>query len=124
MLASRMLYDPQSASILVDSRTKLNYSQFWNVKVVSQRPTSISSVDDSDVPEVAEEEQHETPASLKEKQVAMEQQVYRIWTYVSSPPFFFPRISLTSSPAFFRPLKSLVQLVFPTCYGKLATANT
>jgi hypothetical protein len=62
--------------------------QFWNVKVVSQRPTSISSVDDSDVPEVAEEEQHETPASLKEKQVAMEQQVYRIWTYVSSPPFF------------------------------------
>jgi hypothetical protein len=28
----------------------------------------------------AEEERRESPASLKEKQVRMEQQVYRIWT--------------------------------------------
>ena len=31
-----------------------------------------------------EEEERETPVSLKEKQVRMEQQVYRIWTYVHS----------------------------------------
>lgn len=32
-----------------------------------------------------EEEQRETPASLKEKQIRMEQQVYRIWTCVIIP---------------------------------------
>lgn len=33
-------------------------------------------------PAYMEEEQRETPSSLKEKQVRMEQQVYRIWTCV------------------------------------------
>jgi len=32
-----------------------------------------------------EEEQRENAVSLREKQVRMEQQVYRIWTYVPSP---------------------------------------
>jgi hypothetical protein len=31
-------------------------------------------------PAYVEEEEHETPVTLKEKQLRMEQQVYRIWT--------------------------------------------
>lgn len=56
--------------------------QFWNVKVVSRRPTSLDVTPVGDVPEppYAEEERRETPASLKDTQVRMEQQVYRIWT--------------------------------------------
>ncbi|KAG6866566.1 hypothetical protein C0991_002051 [Blastosporella zonata] len=60
-------------------------NKFWNVKVVSPRPTS--SIDLEDVlqePAYVEEEKRETPASLKEKQVRMEQQVYRIWTVLSA----------------------------------------
>jgi len=55
--------------------------QFWNVKVVTRRPNSplISGVD-MDQPAYFEEEQRESHASLKDKQVKMEQQVYRIWT--------------------------------------------
>ena len=63
--------------------------KFWNVKVVSRRPTSIE--EEPKEPAYVEEEQHETPTSLKEKQVRMEQQVYRIWTYVSN-------LSMFSSP--------------------------
>jgi hypothetical protein len=37
-------------------------------------------MDNLSEPVFTEEEQRETPASLKEKQIAMEQQVYRIWT--------------------------------------------
>ncbi|KAG6857463.1 hypothetical protein H0H87_003530 [Tephrocybe sp. NHM501043] len=60
-------------------------NKFWNVKVVSPRPTS--SVDLENVPQepaYVEEERRESPASLKEKQVRMEQQVYRIWTVLSA----------------------------------------
>lgn len=55
--------------------------QFWNVKVVSRRPTSSASLagEDED-PSHIEEERIETASSLKDKQVRMEQQVYRIWT--------------------------------------------
>jgi hypothetical protein len=57
--------------------------QFWNVKVVCRRPTSLASLEgEAEEPAYVEEEQRETPASLKEKQVRMEQQVYRIWTWV------------------------------------------
>lgn len=57
------------------------FAQFWNVKIVSRRPNS-PSVTGCDAPEpaYAEEEQRETHASLKDKQIKMEQQVYRIWT--------------------------------------------
>lgn len=52
--------------------------------MVSRRPTSSASLDgEPEEPGYVEEEQRETPASLKEKQVRMEQQVYRIWTYVN-----------------------------------------
>ncbi|KAJ7890663.1 hypothetical protein B0H14DRAFT_2690252, partial [Mycena olivaceomarginata] len=51
-------------------------NKFWNVKVVSRRPTS--TIDG----EHAEPEY--TPVSLKDKQVRMEQQVYRIWTVLSA----------------------------------------
>jgi hypothetical protein len=54
--------------------------KFWNVKVVS-RPVSITSLPE---PAYILEEQNETPHSLKEKQQKMEQQVYRIWTHLSS----------------------------------------
>lgn len=54
--------------------------QFWNVKVVSRRPNSSISGSDAAEPAFVEEEQRETHASLKDKQVRMEQQVYRIWT--------------------------------------------
>ncbi|PPQ88709.1 hypothetical protein CVT25_009473 [Psilocybe cyanescens] len=60
-------------------------NKFWNVKVSSRRPTSSMSADgDPDEPAYAEEEQRESPASLKDKQIRMEQQVYRIWTVLSA----------------------------------------
>ncbi|KAK2463687.1 hypothetical protein APHAL10511_004438 [Amanita phalloides] len=60
-------------------------NKFWNVKVYSRRPTSMISVDaEGEPPAYVPEEQRETPASLREKQVRMEQQVYRIWTVLSA----------------------------------------
>ncbi|KAG2011466.1 rho GTPase activator [Coprinopsis cinerea AmutBmut pab1-1] len=61
-------------------------NKFWNVKVASRRPTSITSEEGGDPPEplYLEEEARETPASLREKQTRMEQQVYRIWTVLSA----------------------------------------
>ena len=53
--------------------------QFWNVKVVSRRPNS-SLISDANEPAYVEEELRESHNSLKDKQVKMEQQVYRIWT--------------------------------------------
>ncbi|KAJ7207290.1 LIM domain-containing protein [Mycena haematopus] len=58
-------------------------NKFWNVKVVSRRPTSTIDGEHAD-PEYVEEEKRETPMSLKDKQVRMEQQVYRIWTVLSA----------------------------------------
>ncbi|KAJ6518673.1 RhoGAP-domain-containing protein [Mycena sanguinolenta] len=58
-------------------------NKFWNVKVVSRRPTS--TIDDEHAePEFVEEEKRETQVSLKDKQIRMEQQVYRIWTVLSA----------------------------------------
>lgn len=54
--------------------------KFWNVKVV---PHSARNADTTEPP-YAEEEQQESHASLKEKQIKMEQQVYRIWTVLSA----------------------------------------
>ncbi|EDR14675.1 LIM domain-containing protein [Laccaria bicolor S238N-H82] len=61
-------------------------NKFWNVKVVSRRPTSSASVEggEPEEPAYVEEEQRETPQTLKDKQVRMEQQVYRIWTVLSA----------------------------------------
>ncbi|KXN86579.1 Rho-type GTPase-activating protein 1 [Leucoagaricus sp. SymC.cos] len=60
-------------------------NKFWNVKVVSRRPTSVPSGEgDSQEPFYLEEERKENAASLREKQVRMEQQVYRIWTVLSA----------------------------------------
>ncbi|KAF8074987.1 LIM domain-containing protein [Lyophyllum atratum] len=60
-------------------------NKFWNVKVVSRRPTSTAELEgEAQEPAYVEEEQRETPASLKEKQVRMEQQVYRIWTVLAA----------------------------------------
>jgi hypothetical protein len=56
--------------------------QFWNVKVVSRRPTSVPGEGEAQEPIYLEEERKETAVSLKEKQIRMEQQVYRIWTCV------------------------------------------
>lgn len=54
--------------------------QFWNVKVVTRRPNS-SVLQEADAePHYTEEERKETPPSLKERQIKMEQEVYRIWT--------------------------------------------
>ncbi|KAF9785167.1 hypothetical protein BJ322DRAFT_1006238 [Thelephora terrestris] len=49
-------------------------NKFWNVKVVSRRPTSGT----------IQEEHRETAVSLKEKQFRMKQLVYRIWTVLSA----------------------------------------
>ena len=59
--------------------------QFWNVKVNVRRPSSLlpstESVDQQPAePSYSEEERKETAISLKDKQLRMEQQVYRIWT--------------------------------------------
>ncbi|KAJ7449598.1 LIM domain-containing protein [Mycena latifolia] len=60
-------------------------NKFWNVKVVSRRPTSTAELEgEPGEPEYVEEEHRETPASLKDKQIRMEQQVYRIWTVLSA----------------------------------------
>ncbi|EKM81832.1 hypothetical protein AGABI1DRAFT_118900 [Agaricus bisporus var. burnettii JB137-S8] len=59
-------------------------NKFWNVKVVSRRPTSATGEGESQEPAYVEEERKETASSLKEKQVRMEQQVYRIWTVLSA----------------------------------------
>jgi len=69
---------PGNRKILIDGFLP----QFWNVKVTSRRPTSSSEIEGAqpDVPAHVEEEAKETPTSLREKQVRMEQQVYRIWT--------------------------------------------
>ncbi|KIY52814.1 RhoGAP-domain-containing protein [Fistulina hepatica ATCC 64428] len=53
--------------------------KFWNVKVVSRRPASVTGPAPYE-----EEEQRETHTSLREKQIRMEQQVYRIWTVLSA----------------------------------------
>ncbi|KAF9045826.1 RhoGAP-domain-containing protein [Hymenopellis radicata] len=57
-------------------------NKFWNVKVVSRRPNSSASLEGEGA--YVEEEQRETPVSLKDKQIRMEQQVYRIWTVLSA----------------------------------------
>ncbi|THH12825.1 hypothetical protein EW146_g7338, partial [Bondarzewia mesenterica] len=60
-------------------------NKFWNVKVVSRRSMSLTGQDmDAIEPMYADEERRETAATLKEKQVRMEQQVYRIWTVLSA----------------------------------------
>ncbi|KAI0820813.1 RhoGAP-domain-containing protein [Trametes gibbosa] len=66
-------------------------NKFWNVKVSSRRPTSLPppGVEDgegssSSDPLYVEEERRETAQSLREKQIRMEQQVYRIWTVLSA----------------------------------------
>ncbi|KII87444.1 hypothetical protein PLICRDRAFT_113200 [Plicaturopsis crispa FD-325 SS-3] len=60
-------------------------NKFWNVKIVSRRSVSpaLGQVPETDSTYV-EEEQRESPASLKDKQIRMEQQVYRIWTVLSA----------------------------------------
>lgn len=85
MLASRVLHDQQGKSLIVITFSLTHLIQFWNVKVVSRRPTSSASLEGvAEDPPYVEEEQRETPTSLKEKQVRMEQQVYRIWTCVGT----------------------------------------
>lgn len=59
-------------------------NKFWNVKVVSRR-SSGSICDGSKLePSYLEEEERESPTSLKDKQSRMEQLVYRIWTVLSA----------------------------------------
>lgn len=68
------------------SRRRIGYSfvnvhKFWNVKIASRAVNSpVVSKEDVNEDPWAEEERRETAASLKEKQVRMEQQVYRVWT--------------------------------------------
>ncbi|EMD39064.1 hypothetical protein CERSUDRAFT_112758 [Gelatoporia subvermispora B] len=61
-------------------------NKFWNVKVTSRRPAP--SLEDADGHAAEspwdEEERKESPNSLKDKQIRMEQQVYRIWTVLSA----------------------------------------
>ncbi|KAI0641959.1 RhoGAP-domain-containing protein [Trametes meyenii] len=66
-------------------------NKFWNVKVSSRRPTSLpppgteeGEGSSSSEPPYSEEERRETAQSLREKQIRMEQQVYRIWTVLSA----------------------------------------
>ncbi|KIJ65689.1 hypothetical protein HYDPIDRAFT_110835 [Hydnomerulius pinastri MD-312] len=59
-------------------------NKFWNVKVVSRRSSGSISDGSELEPSYIEEENRETPTSLKEKQARMEQLVYRIWTVLSA----------------------------------------
>jgi hypothetical protein len=60
----------------------LTRGQFWNVKLVSRRSTTPTLTDGHGgaEPPYADEERRETALTLREKQIRMEQQVYRIWT--------------------------------------------
>lgn len=57
-------------------------SQFWNVKLVSRRSTtgSLLGINGDVEPVYVDEERRETAISLRDRQIRMEQQVYRIWT--------------------------------------------
>ncbi|CAL1714706.1 unnamed protein product [Somion occarium] len=67
-------------------------NKFWNVKVVTRRPNSglLPPSENGEgehekvEPEYVEEERKETATSLRDKQIRMEQQVYRIWTVLSA----------------------------------------
>ena len=104
---------------------EFNYShiwQFWNVKVSSRRPTS-PSTSSMDVAEPAwvEEEERETAQSLKSKQVRMEQQVYRIWTYVS---LYIGCFRVTEHAAVCcQPLKNRVPRASQICSDSSAMGN-
>ena len=51
-----------------------------------RRPIALDIEDPAQTaPAHIEEESQETPTSLREKQIRMEQRVHRIWTYVFSP---------------------------------------
>ncbi|KAH8982466.1 LIM domain-containing protein [Lactarius hatsudake] len=56
-------------------------NKFWNVKVAPHWPGSLTSTTE---PPYVEEERLESTASLKDKQIKMEEQVYRIWTVLSA----------------------------------------
>ncbi|KZV93139.1 RhoGAP-domain-containing protein [Exidia glandulosa HHB12029] len=67
--------------------------KFWNVKIATRRPSSPVSlpsdsisglIDAAGPPHYQEEEEQETPTSLREKQAKMEHQVYRVWTVLSA----------------------------------------
>ena len=57
-------------------------AQFWAVKVIPRRSSGSVSSGSQQEPLYTEQEQQETPTSLKEKQDRVEQLTYRIWTYV------------------------------------------
>ena len=57
-------------------------AQFWNVKVIPHRSSGLISYGSQQEPLYIEQEQWETPALLKEKQIWMEQLIYHIWTCV------------------------------------------
>ncbi|KAH9935931.1 RhoGAP-domain-containing protein [Epithele typhae] len=65
-------------------------NKFWNVKVSSRRPNSLPPPGEDGEPveqlepTYVEEERQENAQSLREKQIRMEQQVYRIWTVLSA----------------------------------------
>lgn len=74
-------------SSLANNRDDCSAIQFWNVKVVTRKPPTTPPLDSEEPdantslePAYIEEEQIETAVSLKDGQVRMEQQVYRIWT--------------------------------------------
>jgi hypothetical protein len=79
-----MLHDQQGwfpiTLVLLGNSLNPSHWKFWNVKVVSRRPTSGAVQDPNAEPPHVEEERRESAATLKEKQIRMEQQVYRIWT--------------------------------------------
>ncbi|KAF8587843.1 RhoGAP-domain-containing protein [Ramaria rubella] len=55
--------------------------KFWSVKLANRRAPEIG---DGSQPAYVYEEQQETAESLKDKQLKMEKQVYRIWTVLSA----------------------------------------
>lgn len=57
--------------------------------MVSRRPTSTLPEGETEAPVYREEEERETSVSLKDKQLRMEQQVYRIWTCVFDATVIF-----------------------------------
>ncbi|EIW79260.1 RhoGAP-domain-containing protein [Coniophora puteana RWD-64-598 SS2] len=59
-------------------------NKFWNVKVVSRRQSTVLPDGAEVEPPYVEDEKRETAVTLKDKQVRMEQLVYRIWTVLSA----------------------------------------
>jgi hypothetical protein len=101
-----------SDSSMVLAGFLIKVGQFWSVKLAIRRAEDTG---DGSGPVYVYEEQQETAETLKEKQIKMEKQVYRIWTLVLDYPLAVSLLMLHLVS--YLHLKSQVRRVSPICFG-------